>query len=429
MLLQFSVENFRSYKKRAVLSLEASNDTAHSDNLIEDKGSRILPTAVIFGANAAGKSNIFFALTAAILMVRNSNVMQQGQPIDGIIPFLFDEESRSQPSSFEFVFTIHHVKYVYGFSATKERVYTEYLYKYLSSRPTTLFERGLRTGEENDYYIHRSLRKELTEVIKRNTQNKLFLATATAWNCEETAIPFSWFNQIDTYTSNYEQLLTQAGPLFAKDEQDEKHELKKFVCQLLHEADINIDDYDFHSKEIRKEEIIQHIPAPISPVLSPLIGDKLQSWTVTMNHRIRKSGENTTYALDRDLESKGTLGLLGLSPLLRAAFNSGHILCIDEFDTSLHPMLVLFLVGLFHNPDINKGHSQLIISTHTSELLSTKIMRRDQIYFVEKDKNTGESELYSLDEFPDRGQENLRKAYLLGRYGAIPDIGDGELLW
>ena len=101
---------------------------------------------------------------------------------------------------------------------------------------------------------------------------------------------------------------------------------------------------------------------------------------------------------------------------------------MDELDTSLHPALVTFLVGLFNNPEINKANAQLIFSTHSTEILSLKEMRRDQFYFVEKDRNTGASQIYSLDEFSPRIGEDIRKAYLVGRYGAVPDIGEGNNL-
>ncbi|MBQ1367599.1 MAG: AAA family ATPase, partial [Firmicutes bacterium] len=120
MLLQFSVENFRSFKTKAVLSLEASADKELLNNIVEDQKQRILKGVAIFGSNAAGKSNIFKALTAAILMVRYSNTRQVGEPLAMMVPFVFDEESAKKPCSFEFVFLVDKKKYVYGFSATSE---------------------------------------------------------------------------------------------------------------------------------------------------------------------------------------------------------------------------------------------------------------------------------------------------------------------
>ena len=141
MLLQFSVENYRSFKTKAVLSLEASADKELPDNTVGIQKQKVLKAAAIFGSNAAGKSNIFKALTAAILMVRFSSTRQVGDPIMYAVPFAFSEETIKQPCSFEFVFLKDNKKYVYGFSATSEKITNEYLYVYNSSRATTIFER------------------------------------------------------------------------------------------------------------------------------------------------------------------------------------------------------------------------------------------------------------------------------------------------
>ena len=147
MLLQFSVKNFRSFKTKAVLSLEASADKELPDNTVVCQKNRVLKGAAVFGSNAAGKSNIFKALTAAILMIRYSNTRQVGEPLTLMVPFAFDEESAKKPCSFEFVFLKDNRKYVYGFAATQQKVTNEYLYVYNSSRATTIFER-----DENDEY-------------------------------------------------------------------------------------------------------------------------------------------------------------------------------------------------------------------------------------------------------------------------------------
>ena len=115
-------------------------------------------------------------------------------------------------------------------------------------------------------------------------------------------------------------------------------------------------------------------------------------------------------------------------PIIKRAFETGETVCVDEFDTSLHPMLVIYLLGLFHNPKVNKKNAQLIISSHTMSLLDLKTLRRDQIYFVDKDQSSGITELYSLDDFSPRTSENVKKAYLIGRYGAIPVIKNSEVL-
>ena len=393
MLVQFSVKNFRSFKKEAVLSMEASSDLDHIENVAEINNAhntdRILKNVSIFGANAAGKSNLFKALTAAIITVRQSNSRQPGDILTMIDPFRFDVESSEEPSEFEFVFISEDTKYVYGFTATSQKIITEYLYMYKTSRPTTIFER------ENESYRFTvpSIRRELSPIIERNSENKLFLSTAAAWNSKTILVPFKWFLKIDTYGP------ITAGSLMPNVEgllSDENNkELRFFIQDLLRKADINIADYRYTSKEV----------------------------DIKMIHNIiNDEGEEKSGELDFNDESAGTQNLFLFSPLLLKAFKEGSILCIDEFDASLHPLLLIQLIAFFNDPEINKANAQLILSTHATELLTDKIQRRDQIYFMQKNNKTGESELYSLDEFSKHGNKDIRKAYLIGRYGAIPNI-------
>ena len=408
MLLQFSVENYRSFKTKAVLSLEASADKELPDNTVGIQKQKVLKAAAIFGSNAAGKSNIFKALTAAILMVRFSSTRQVGDPIMYAVPFAFSEETIKQPCSFEFVFLKDNKKYVYGFSATSEKITNEYLYVYNSSRATTIFERN-----ESDEYTFTSsaVAKRLKPITIHNTENKLFLATATSWNYEGTRDVLMWFmNGINVYSPDYKQMLNITGPLF---EQDTDASLRTFTNGILREADINITDYNVESRDL----------AISSPQPGMNVGGK--EYTITTLHKVE---DGKTYSLNLRDESNGTINLFFFAPIIKRAFETGETLCIDEFDESLHPLLVQYLISLFNNPEINKKNAQLIVSTHTSGLLNLKHLRRDQIYFVEKNNRTGCSTLYSLDEFSPRTREDIQKAYLLGRYGSIPNLGTGDSL-
>ena len=424
MLLQFQVENFKSIKDLGVLSMEASADKEHPENVVTFGKDKVLRTAAIFGANAAGKSNLFMAITAAIMMVRRSNLRQIGEPLLDIVPFKFDTETVALPTKFEFVFRTNGIKYVYGFSATNQKIIDEYLYVYKTAKPTTVFE---RTNTDQYRYFSVAAKKELKPIEIRNTENKLFLATAGAWNSELVKEPLSWFmTRIDTYSTDFTTLFNQAIPFF---DADHDGSLKQFTSRLMHEADIQIDDYIFESKDISKENYMKMIP-PVLEGLFPTTAEfQPKEVSVKTVHRVYVDEKvNGLFALLLNEESEGTKNLFALSPVLKDAFEKGRVICVDELDTSLHPALVTFLVGLFNNPEINKANAQLIFSTHSTEILSLKEMRRDQFYFVEKDRNTGASQIYSLDEFSPRIGEDIRKAYLVGRYGAVPDIGEGNNL-
>ena len=424
MLLHFSIENFKSFKDMAVLSMEPSADKELPDNLTLIEKNRCLNTIAIFGANAAGKSNVFTALTAAILLVRRSNSRQVIDPLLEIIPFKFDEESIRKPTTFEFVFIAEGKKYVYGFSATQKAVQREYLYVFNSAKASTIFE---RTDVNTYKFTSPALKRELQPLTERNTENKLFLATATAWNCEATRIPYLWFEtKINTYSIDSDQLISQTAPMF---DNDADNSLRKFTNMILHEADINIDDFNIEFKDISQEQFLQQVPQELRGLISTIPAAMNKAVKIETVHSIVDDGIAKQYNLSLMEESQGTRNLFLFSPVLKRAFETGETLCIDEFDASLHPMLVRYLFSLFNNPDINKAHAQLIVSSHSLVLMSLKNLRRDQIYFVEKDRKTGKSELYSLDEFSPRKEEDVRKAYMLGRYGSIPDIPEEAHLW
>lgn len=425
MLIQFQVENYKSIKDLAVLSMEASSEKEHLKNLTIVGKDKVLKTAVIFGANAAGKSNLFTAMTAAITLVRKSNLRQVGEPLSEIVPFKFDKSTINLPTKFEFVFRSHDKKYVYGFSASNRKIIDEYLYVYKTAKPTTVFERS-----NTDQYRYTSVdaKKELQPIESRNAENKLFLATAGAWNSKLVKEPLSWFMaMIDTYLTDFSLLFQQSISSY---DSDYDGSLKQFTSRLMHEADIHIDDYTIESRDLPKENYLQMIPPFLEGLIPTTAEVHSKEYSVRTMHRIiGEDQKETLFTLSLNEESEGTKNIFALSPVFKNAFETGRIICIDELDTSLHPILIVLLVGLFNNPKVNKANAQLIFSTHSTEILSLKDMRRDQFYFVEKDRRTGASQLYSLDEFSPRLGEDIRKAYLIGRYGAIPDIGEGIDLW
>ena len=194
MLLQFNVTNFMSIKDEVTLTAFANAGKEHEENLIRVGKDRVLPTLAFYGANAAGKSNIFKALTRAIMLVRMSNTLQVNSPT-GFEPFMFNDATRKSKTKMDFLFVNNGKKYEYGFVADAEYIYDEYLYEYKSSRPTMIFERSNVTD-----YKFTAAYKHLADYKYKNTSNKLFMCTATAWNCEETRDAYLWFaEKIDTY--------------------------------------------------------------------------------------------------------------------------------------------------------------------------------------------------------------------------------------
>jgi len=415
MLAQFSVENFMSIKGRMCLNMSASlTDNEHPGNYTDCGKTRCLKSVVVYGANASGKSNLLKAMTAAIMIVRESQTKQVDDRLFRIVPFLFDKDLPGKPSAFEFIFFVDGIQYIYGFSATQEKIVDEYLYVYHSAKRSMIFERT----NTNQYKFNKADEKEFNSYKEKNTANKLFLSTATAWNCEKTKAAFMWFsNGIDTYTDAVTDDIPNNKPLILQHFVDSQNpELKEFTLKLLKNADINIDGYDIRT---------QQITVPISVAIA---GDKVGFGQGTVYNVITSHNmpDNQRFDLDFSLESLGTQNIFFLSPFIYAALSTGKTLFIDEM-SCLHSALVQYLVGLFNDPDINKTNAQLIFVTHDTILLDLRVFRRDQIYFIEKDEN-GASNLYSLDNFSVRKTENIRTAYLMGRYGAIPIIKNGDLL-
>lgn len=421
MLIQFTVENFLSIRDKVYLSLEPSKDSEHPENLITKGEYNAVTSAAIYGANASGKTSLFKAITIALIMLRNSNNIQVTDRLP-VIPFKFDSESKNKPTSFEFTFIASDdKKYIYGFSATAEKIVEEYLYCYNSAKPTLIFD--LKEGEEPKY--NRTYKGKLETAYQMNTPNKLFLATATTWNAECTKIPFEWLAEyIDTFT----EVMDLSGVAVEKYRTDENRQYIDFTKNLLKQADINIS-----SIEVDAKEVIGGAALPIQimvqgKMIPPNEGKRYEVEITTGHTIVDEDGESKEYSLSLQEESLGTKLLFFYGPLLKDAFEKGKTLILDEIDKSMHPSLVKFIMNLFSDPDINKAGAQLIVTTHETGILTLDMFRRDQIYFTEKDSKNGVTDLYSLDEFSVRKTENIEKGYLMGRYGAIPFLQNEEVL-
>lgn len=426
MLVQFSVKNFMSFKEKQDFSMEAGIGDENLDNIIniDELNERVLKTTALYGANASGKTNLIKAFSAAIMMIRLSNNRQPEEKLLQMEPFAFDENTKKEPCEFEFIFYTNSNKYVYGFKADKDKVYEEYLYQYLSAKPTRIFERT----NCNDYKFLQSDEAKLNAIKSQNLENKLFLSTATTWNYDKTRAPYLWFaNMIDTYIGGNE---FNPYSIEAYNKDDENESLKKFTLKLLEEADIIIKDYNIEIEEAEMDArmIMQlknmNIPSNVIVPKTTVIK------SITMSHEVTDEEGNTKiYNLDLGNESSGTKIIFAMAPILKDVFEKGKILVIDEIERSLHPNLVEMIIKFFHNAEINKANAQLIFNTHDTNLLSLDLFRRDQIWFAEKDPKKGATELYPLDDFSVRKTENIQKGYLNGRYGAIPFVATGDSIW
>lgn len=416
MIVQFSVENFMSIKEKVVFSMLASSDKEIPENLIYGKKENYLKSAVIYGANASGKSNLIKAINTVVIMMRNSNNMQPGLKLP-IVPFKFDKEYVKKPSSFELIMIINNIKYVYGFVADKDRIYEEYLYYYPNGKETELFERT----EVNKYH-YTSNENALRDIVSKNMENKFLLATATTWNYEKTKPVYEFITTGINVLFNYEALKPLAFSLYKN---DNSGELKEFSLKVLNEAEINISGYDITDVELTDSQL-----SAMPLELRGFFSKGTRSFHITTSHNItNENGEQEDIDLDFEEESLGTQNMFILNPILLYVLKNGKELIIDELDRSLHPFLVEYVVKIFNSEKFNKNGAQLIFNTHDTNLLNLSLFRRDQIWFTEKDYKKGATDLYPLDDFPVRKTENVEKGYLNGKYGAIPFIALGEQLW
>ncbi len=425
MLVQFSVKNFMSFKEKQEFSMEAGIGNENLSNIIsiDNINERVLKTAALYGANASGKTNLVKAFSAAIMMVRLSNNRQPGEKLMQMEPFALDQNTQNKPCEFEFIFYVNSNKYVYGFKADKDRVYEEYLYHYLSAKPTRIFERF----NCNEYKFLQIDESKLNAIKNQNLENKLFLSTATTWNYDKTKEPYLWFvNCIDSFQGGNEITIDSLEAY----SNDKDEELKKFTLKLLEEADIIIKDYNVEIEEKDMDSsIIMQLQNMNFPVAGMLPKQKSLK-SITMSHEvINDKNEIEVYNLNFFNESSGTRILFSIAPILKDVFENGKIIIIDEIERSLHPSLVEMIIKFFHSNEINKKNAQLIFNTHDTNLLSLELFRRDQIWFAEKDTKKGATELYPLDDFSVRKTENIQKGYLNGRYGAIPFVATGVSLW
>lgn len=421
MLVQFTVENFLSIRDKVYLSLEPSKDSEHPENLITKGDYKAVNSVAIYGANASGKSSLFKAITVALIMIRNSNNVQITDKLP-MTPFKFDFESRNKPTPFEFTFIAKDGrKYIYGFSATTEKIVEEYLYCYNTSKPTLLFD----LNENEKPKFNRAYKVKLEAAYQMNTANKLFLATATTWNVECTKSPFEWLAEsIDTFTD----VMELGGVAFEKYRIDENRKYIEFTKNLLKQADINISSIEVDAKEVVGGPALPFQIVVQGKIIPPNEGNHYDVEITTGHTVVDENGEKTEFSLTLQEESIGTQLLFFYGPLLKDAFEKGKTIVLDEIDKSMHPSLVKFIMNLFRDPDVNKNGAQLIVTTHETGILSLDMFRRDQIYFTEKDSKSGVTDLYSLDEFSVRKTENIEKGYLMGRYGAIPFLQAGEVL-
>ncbi len=378
MLLEFSVTNFRSIKEKQTLSLLKTKKNELPNNfttvtLSTGKTLDVLNSAVIYGANASGKSNLVSAMWRMREIIQdNINIINKTLPVES---FLLSEETINEPTEFEIDFVdASGVRFVYGFMTTQEKIIDEWLYQYPKGRPQTLIDR-----KDTNTWGEMTALKGSKKLWQKNTKNNsLFLSTATKLNAKQLSDIFNTLDLIWLRGTNWENLPFAANTL---------HGASIEMVDFIKKADMGINNIYIKDNRVKTE----HITLDKQPFEFDLLTQ----------------------------ESTGTVKFFSISADWLDVMKKGACLFVDELQNSLHPKLVEHLVQMFHNPEINKNGAQLIFVTHETSLLDQEVFRRDQVWFCEKENNA--TELFSLADFSVRkGYENIEKFYLSGRYGAVP---------
>ena len=424
MLIEFKVTNFRSINETQTLSLVAgSGKELVTENTFESGlpgFPRLLRSAVIYGANAAGKTNLLRALQYMQSLVLSSATFQEGTRI-AHTPFKLSRAMSGKPSEFEAVFADEKgVRYEYGFSVDAERFHKEWLIAYPHGRPQNWYERNYQAGKKEYEWNFSTKLKGSPRVWRDATRgNALFLSTAIQLNSEQLRPVFQWFQKKLVLVFGNEAGLPQLNPSLTF-QLLEQSEGKQKLLRFVQAADLGIDDL-----AIQKVPIAPSVAAEANLVSEPQPGSPVTTLIrITSFHKA--DGTGAPIPLDLGEESKGTQILFHSAGAWMNVLNNGEVIFYDELDTSLHPLMTRFLIRQFHGATTNPKNAQLVFTTHDTSLLDADIFRRDQVWFIEKDKKSA-SKVYPLSDFSPRKDEALERGYLRGRYGALPFIGELKL--
>lgn len=426
MLIEFRFKNYRSFRDEAVLSMEAIGLGSFKNSLIQCNNMKLLPGVAIYGKNGGGKSNVIRAFWLGVQFIRNAQRMQHEKSTVPVVPFALNDYSAKEPTEFEFDYIIDGVKYWYSFAATKEKIVKESLYHAPKGQKAQVF---VRNGQDFSFTEDKAKRKLISETV---AENQLFFSVACTMNDAVCVNAMRWFREDIFFSRDYTDIPRQLLEYY-----DDSNMLKA-ISDYAKTADFGIEEMQFEveNKEIRNDlEFPDDIPEGMRVALTSFIHAlsetsnnsesklKMSQVKAKSKHKgINAEGESKLYSLELEDESDGTRKLMAIAPAIEAVLNKGGILLVDELERELHPMLVNYIVAKFQSKKSNPNSAQIIFTTHNTELMNLEIMRKDQIYFADKSRTDGSSELYSVTDFSTKTADNIRKGYLVGKYGATPNL-------
>lgn len=426
MLIEFRFKNYRSFRDEAVLSMEATGLSAFKNCLIPYGSLKLLPGAAIYGKNGGGKSNVIRAFWLAVQFIKNAQRTQHENATVPVVPFMLNDTSKNEATEFEFIYTIDDIKYWYTFTATREKIVGECLYHAPKGQKALVFSRD---GQSFSFTTDKAKRKLISETV---AENQLFFSVACTMNDAACISAMKWFREKLFFSRDYTDI-----PKQLLDYSNDTNMLKA-ISDYAKAADFGIEDVQFEidSKEMDEvAEFPKNLPEGIKAALTQFINVlsetsnnsetklKLGQVKATSYHQGKNvDGDTKLYPLDLSEESDGTRKLMSMAPAIESTLQGGGVLLVDELERELHPLLVDYIIAKFQSKVSNTKGAQIIFTTHNTELMNMELLRKDQFYFTDKNKETGSSELYSISDFLTKTAENIRRSYLLGKYGAVPDL-------
>jgi AAA15 family ATPase/GTPase len=419
MIIEFTVGNFLSFQEKRTISFEAKGGVSElKDNFFSVEKQKLLRSIVLYGANSSGKSNIIKAFD------RMKNCVLQSVKLNGsdklqYFPFLLSTESPKQPTFFEIVFLSEAQKFRYGFEYDQTAIINEWLF----AGKTAKTEKPLFIRTPEGIGVSENFKEGKGKEDATNN-NRLFLSLVAQLNGQIAKQLMDCFVNYNVLSGvEHKHYAGFALEMFDLHSKGRDESLSLFQKLQLGFKDVEVIKTDFAPADL--PEGMSGLKARFTKGFS---GDKTASLNTVHNIYNKQGKAVATLSWDQEEhESEGTKKIMDFSVPVFDTLSKGKILIVDELDSQLHPLITIEIIKLFNNPETNPNNAQLLFATHDTNLLSTDIFRRDQIWFTEKDE-VEQTDLYSLDDFvfPDgtkvRKDANLEKNYITGRYGAIPFI-------
>jgi AAA15 family ATPase/GTPase len=421
MLVDYSVTNYGPFRDEAVLSLQCTSASEHEENVLgkETIKEGLLNSVVVFGANASGKSFLIRAFADLKNLVRapapaNTSIVSYN-------PFRLSPQTKGAPTVMKVRFISGGILYNYYVKYNATQILEESLEYYPKKQKVNVFHRN------GDVYKFGSGKTSTGQkaISKMTNPNSTYLSVAAQFNNEICLEAHRWINSVIIIVGDMNAMLNETIEIMNRDQ-----EMKKAVVDALTIADFGIDDVNGNVGVRNVSEMTDTLPPQLIGLMMMSGNTKVNERKLSMRHHVSTAGvseEDRTFPYY--LESNGTMRMLCVIGPIINSLRSGSVVMMDEFGSFLHHDICKWIIGLFKLPENSNG-AQLVINTHDQLLMdTTELFRRDQVYFTEKDPETGNSKLFALSDFRTRKNSNAQKGYETGRFGAVPFISPGDTIY